>query len=403
MSFLSSLSLIILLSLILGGLFKKINLPALIIMMFIGIVFGPYVLGLISPSLINISSDIRQICLIIILCRAGLSIDIDGLRKNGISSILLCFLPAIFEMLGYLILGVTILKLSALESLLLGSVMSAVSPAVIVPRMFTLKEKGYGIKSGVPDVIMAGASLDDIVVIVLFTSFLATFNNTTASINIIWQLPSSIVLSILIGCILGFFLHKIFVWLKTNDEINVLVILSVSFLYVAIEKLLKPYLPYASMLSVITMCVILMILDKNKAKVLSKKFSKLWILGEIMLFSLVGMEVNTDIIFDNIGINILVIFSALMIRMIGVMLCLVRSKFNIKERIFIMFSYIPKATVQAAIGGIPLSVGLSVGNLILTFAVLSIVITAPLGAILMDLSYKKLLDKNDVDIQYLDN
>lgn len=398
MSLLSSLSLVILLSLILGSLFKKINLPALIIMMFIGIVFGPYVLNLISPSLINISGDIRQVCLIIILCRAGLSIDIDGLRKNGLSSILLCFLPAIFEILGYLVLGVTILKLSALESLLLGSVMSAVSPAVIVPRMLTLKEKGYGIKKGVPDVIMAGASLDDIIVIVLFTSFLATFNNSMASINILWQLPSSIVLSILIGCILGLILHKIFVWFNTSDEINLLVILSVSFLYVAIEKLLKQYLPFASMLSVITMCIIIMLLDRNKAKVLSKKFSKLWIIGEIMLFSLVGMEVNIHIIFNNIGINILIVFSALVIRMIGVLLCLVKSKFNIKERLFIMFSYIPKATVQAALGGIPLSVGLSVGNIILTFAVLSIVITAPLGAILMDFSYKKLLNKDDVNI-----
>ena len=360
-------------------------------MLVTGIVLGPYVLNLISPSILNISADLRKLALVIILTRAGLNLNLKDLKKNGLSAALLCFLPATAEIAGYILAGTLILKLTVLEATLLGCVMAAVSPAVVVPRMLKLKESGYGTDKGIPDMIMTGASADDVYVIVLFTCLMGMAEGGNFSFNIIWQIPVSIIAGVGVGIAVGFaFVLFIKKW-HMRDSVKVIIILSIAFLFVALENAVDEWVPYSSLLSVIAFGAVVFAKHEVCAKRLSGKFSKLWIFAEILLFVLVGAEVNISFALSNCGFIICTIILALFFRMLGVLLCVSFSALNFKERLFCMIAYCPKATVQAAIGALPLAAGLACGQTILTAAVLAIIITAPLGAFLTDITYKKLL------------
>lgn len=395
MDFLTSIAVISLCALLLGTLCNKIKLPPLIGMLITGIVLGPYVLALISPSLLDLSADLRKLALIIILTRAGLNLNLKDLKKNGVCAVLLCFLPALTEIGGYMLLGTLILKMTVLDAALLGSVMAAVSPAVVVPRMLKLKESGYGTDKGIPDMIMTGASADDVFVIVLFTSLTAMSEGAAFSFDIFWQVPLSIVLGIAVGILVGWLFVLFIKRFHIRDSIKVILILCLSLLFVTAENYAGEYVPYSSLLSVITFGAVIFARHSVCAERLSKKFSKLWIFAEILLFVLVGAEVNLQYAAANFGPIIGVIALALLFRMAGVFVSVSFSALNMKEKLFCMIAYCPKATVQAAIGAIPLTMGLACGQTILTAAVLSILITAPLGAFLTDITYKKLLKRSD--------
>lgn len=395
MDFLTSLGVISICALMLGTILKKIKLPPLIGMLIIGIVLGPYALNLISPSIIGISADLRKLALIIILTRAGLSLNLKDLKKNGLSAVLLCFVPALLEIIGYIIFGKLLLNLTVLDAGLLGCVMAAVSPAVVVPRMLKLKESGYGTDKGIPDMIMTGASADDVFVIVLFTSLLTMTEGGGFSLNIVWQVPVSIMLGIIVGVVTGYLFVLFVKRVHIRDSIKVIIILSISFLFVALENAIGEIVPYSGLLSVIAFGAVIFAKHNVCAVRLSSKFSKLWIMAEILLFVLVGAEVNIEYAVRNSGMIICVILIALIFRMLGVFLCVFMSKLNMKERLFSMIAYMPKATVQAAIGSIPLSMGLPCGEIILTAAVIAILLTAPLGAFLTDITYKRLLNKQE--------
>lgn len=393
-----SIALIVLCGMFLGYICKLIKLPSLIGMILTGILLGPYVFNLIDGSILNISADIRKIALIIILTRAGLSLDISGLKKIGRPAVLMCFLPASFELLGMLILGPVLLNLTLLESAILGSVLAAVSPAVVVPRMIKLMEEGYGNGKSIPQLILAGASVDDVFVIVLFTTFTGIAQGGSASIMEFINIPISVAAGIAIGLIVGTLLSKYFSLFHVRDTVKVLIILSISFLLVVLEDVLqntlKTPVTFAALISIMFIGISL---RKNRREVsdrLSSKFNKLWVGAEIFLFVLVGATVNISYL-SGVGIKaIIVIAGALIFRMTGVFVCLIKTELNMKERGFTMMAYTPKATVQAAIGGIPLSLGLACGDITLTVAVLAIIITAPIGAFAIDLSYKKLLKKD---------
>lgn len=390
---LTSLALIFLCGLLLGSIFQKIKLPPLLGMIITGIILGPYALNLIDQSVLSISSDLRQIALIIILTRAGLNLDINSLKKVGRPAILMCFLPACFEIIGMVLLAPPLLGISILDALIMGTVVAAVSPAVIVPKMLKLIETGYGKDKSIPQMIMAGASVDDVFVIVLFTSFTGLAQGESFSPISLIQVPISIILGIglgiLIGIILGFFFKKV----HMRDSIKVIIILSISFLLVTLENSLKGIVPISGLIAIMSIGISLQKIRSDASKRISTKFSKLWVAAELMLFVLVGATVDIKYAFSAGIMAILLIFGVLVFRMIGVLICLIKTKLNKKERLFCMIAYCPKATVQAAIGYIPLTMGLSCGNIVLTVAVLSILITAPLGAFFIELLYKKLLKK----------
>lgn len=395
MDFLTSIAVICVSALLLGSVCSKIKLPPLLGMLIIGIVLGPYVLNLISPSILGISADLRELALIIILTRAGLNLNLKDLKKNGLSAIMLCFVPASIEILAYLLLGTLILRLDALSAAILGCVMAAVSPAVVVPRMLKLKETGYGTDKGIPDMIMTGASADDVYVIVLFTSLTTMAGGGSFSWNILWQVPVSIILGIAVGIVTGWLFVKFVKKIHMRDSIKVILILSISFLFIALQNAIENTVPYSGLLSVIAFGAVVYAKHEVCAKRLSLKFSKLWIFAEILLFVLVGAEVNIQYALNKCGLIICVILLALLLRMAGVFLCVAFSALNAKERLFCMIAYTPKATVQAAIGAIPLTMGLASGQTILTAAVLAILITAPLGAFCTDLTYRRLLKKSE--------
>lgn len=390
---LTSLALIFLCGLLLGSIFQKIKLPPLLGMIITGIILGPHTLNLIDQSVLSISSDLRQIALIIILTRAGLNLDINSLKKVGRPAILMCFLPACFEIIGMVLLAPPLLGISILDALIMGTVVAAVSPAVIVPKMLKLIETGYGKDKSIPQMIMAGASVDDVFVIVLFTSFTGLAQGESFSPISLIQVPISIILGIglgiLIGIILGFFFKKV----HMRDSIKVIIILSISFLLVTLENSLKGIVPISGLIAIMSIGISLQKIRSDASKRISTKFSKLWVAAELMLFVLVGATVDIKYAFSAGIMAILLIFGVLVFRMIGVLICLIKTKLNKKERLFCMIAYCPKATVQAAIGYIPLTMGLSCGNIVLTVAVLSILITAPLGAFFIELLYKKLLKK----------
>lgn len=383
-----SISLILIMGMSLGHICQKLKLPSLLGMLLTGIILGPYVLNLLDPNILAISGDLRKIALIIILTRAGLGLDLSGLKKLGRPAILMCFLPATFELLAVLLLAPTLLDLSPLESLILGSVLAAVSPAVVVPRMVKLMDEGY---KGIPDLILAGASVDDVYVIVLFATFIGMAQGQGANIMSFINIPISIFLGILIGLLLGYVLAFFFKNIHIRDTSKVLIILSISLLLVVIEDFLTTSITFSSLIAIMFIGVGLKRNREVVAKRLSIKYGKLWVGAEVFLFVLVGATVNINYL-SHVGFKaLLLIILALVFRMFGVFICLLKTNLNKKEKLFAMIAYTPKATVQAAIGGIPLSLGLSCGDIILTVAVLAIVLTAPLGAFAIDLSYKKLL------------
>lgn len=390
-----SIALILLVGMSASWICKKIKLPGLLGMLATGIVLGPYVLNLIDSSILNISSELRKIALIIILTRAGLGLDITGLKKIGRPAILMCFLPASFELLGIILIAPRVLGMSVLEAAIMGAVLAAVSPAVVVPRMVKLMDNGYGTAKGIPQLILAGASVDDVYVIVLFSTFTGMMQGKGASIINFVNIPVSIILGMGIGILAGYLLAMYFKKIHIRDTIKVLLILSISFILVATEDMLNTPIKFSALIAIMFVGVGLHKKRDVVAKRLSKKYEKLWIASEVFLFVLVGATVNINYL-GNVGIKaLIVIFGALIFRMAGVFVCLIKTELNKKERLFAMMAYTPKATVQAAIGGIPLALNFACGETVLTIAVLAIVITAPLGAFAMDLSYKKLLRRNE--------
>ena len=388
---LTSLSLIFILGILMGSIFSKLNLPKLIGMILTGIILGPYMLNILDNSILEISPDLRQIALVIILTRAGLALDLDSLKKVGRPAILMCFIPAIFEMLGFLLLGPKLLGLSLIDSLILGTVIAAVSPAVIVPRMLKLKEEGYGVNKCIPQIILAGASVDDIFVITLFSIFTSLATGRNFTYTTLLNIPISIITGIIIGIISSLLLIKLFKTVHIRDSIKIIIILSVSFLFLTVEDLLEGIIPISGLLAVMSLGVTLLRKYPILANRISTKYSKLWLGAEILLFVLVGATVNISYTLKSGAVAILLILSTLIFRMVGVLLSLIKTNLTFKEKIFCVLAYMPKATVQAAIGAVPLSMGLPCGETILTMAVLSILITAPLGAIGIDKNYKKLL------------
>ena len=382
-----SLALILILGVIASYLFKKINMPSLIGYIFIGIILGPYCLNVLDSSLLDISSTLRNIALVIILTRAGLTLKITDLKKIGISAFLMSFVPALMEILGFVLLSRSLLDISINEALIMGSIIAAVSPAVIVPRMIDLINNNYGTLKGIPQLILAGSSVDDVVVLVLFTSFLSLENANSFDILALIQIPLSIILGIIIGCIIGFIIDKIFRMININTISQLLVVLSISF----ILKYAEDYFVFSGLIAIMALSITLKYLNTAITDKLQSNYNNLWSVFEIFLFVLVGAMVNISYAFKA-GINvILIIIGSLLFRMIGVFICLLTTKFNRKEKIFCFIAYMPKATVQAAIGAIPLSIGLSCGDLALTIAVCSILLSAPVGAYLIDHLYDKLL------------
>lgn len=391
---LTSLALIFLFGLIFGALFQKLRLPPLLGMLIVGIVLGPYALDWLDDSLLSISADLRQIALIIILTRAGLNLNISDLKKVGRPAVLMCFLPACFEILGMLVLAPPLLHISYLDAAIMGAVVGAVSPAVIVPKMLRLMEEGYGTEKSIPQLILAGASVDDVFVIVLFSSFTGLAKGESLSPWRFAEIPISILLGVLLGAALGLALAFFFQKVHVRDSVKVLLLLSFSFLLVALEDALEGVVPISGLIAVMSLGIALQRKRDIVAKRLSLKFSKLWVAAELLLFVLVGATVDLHYAYAAGLSAVVLIFGVLVFRMAGVWVCLLKTKLLFKERLFCMLAYMPKATVQAAIGSVPLSMGLSCGNIVLTVAVLAILITAPLGAFLIDLTYKKLLSRD---------
>lgn len=388
-----SISLILLVGMSVGWICKKMKLPSLLGMLITGIVLGPYMLNLLDDSILGISAELRKIALIIILTRAGLGLDLSGLKKIGRPAVLMCFVPASLELLGILLIAPKLLGISLLEAAILGAVLAAVSPAVVVPRMVKLMEEGYGVREGIPQLILAGASVDDVYVIVLFSTFLGMIQGESASIIHFINIPISIVLGVGIGFLIGIILAYYFKKVHIRDTSKVLIILSISLLLVVLEDHLTIPITFSALIAIMFIGIGLQKKREVVARRLSVKYGKLWVAAEVFLFVLVGATVNIGYL-SKVGVKALVVIAvALIFRMFGVFLCLLGTSLDKKERLFAMMAYTPKATVQAAIGGIPLSLGLACGDIVLTVAVLAIVLTAPAGAFAMDLSYKKFLKK----------
>ena len=388
-----SISLILLVGMSVGWICQKMKLPSLLGMLVTGMVLGPYMLNLLDDSILGISAELRKIALIIILTRAGLGLDLSGLKKIGRPAVLMCFVPASLELLGILLIAPKLLGISMLEAAILGAVLAAVSPAVVVPRMVKLMEEGYGVREGIPQLILAGASVDDVYVIVLFSTFLGMIQGESASVIHFINIPISIVLGVGIGFLIGVILAYYFKKVHIRDTSKVLIILSISLLLVVLEDHLTIPITFSALIAIMFIGIGLQKKREAVARRLSVKYGKLWVAAEVFLFVLVGATVNIGYL-GKVGVKALVVIAvALIFRMFGVFLCLLGTSLDKKERLFAMMAYTPKATVQAAIGGIPLSLGLACGEIVLTVAVLAIVLTAPAGAFAMDLSYKKFLKK----------
>ena len=389
-----SISLILILGMFMGWICQKIKLPSLLGMLVTGIILGPYVLNMLDDSILGISAELRKIALIIILTRAGLGLDLSGLKKIGRPAALMCFVPASFELIGMILMAPKLMGLTVLEAAIMGAVLAAVSPAVVVPRMVKLMDEGYGVNEGIPQLILAGASVDDVYVIVLFSTFVGMMQGEGASVLKFVNIPISILLGIMIGLLLGVLLAYFFEKVHIRDTSKVLIILSVSFLLVVMEDKLTTAITFSALIAIMFIGIGLQKKREVVAKRLSVKYGKLWVAAEVFLFVLVGATVNIGYL-GKVGVKaLIVIIGALVFRMVGVFMCLLGTSLKRKERLFAMLAYTPKATVQAAIGGIPLALGFACGDLVLTVAVLAIVLTAPLGAFAIDLSYKKLLQRN---------
>lgn len=390
---LTSIAIILLFGLLVGWIFSKMKLPSLLGMIIVGIVLSPHCLNLVDDSILTISGDLRQIALVIILTRAGLSLNFSDLKKVGRPAILMCFVPACIEMVGTIIFAPLLLDVSILDAAIIGSVMAAVSPAVVVPRMIKLIEDGYGTDKSIPQLILAGASVDDVFVIVVFTALTTLASTGEVSAISFIQIPTSILLGVLLGGVVGTILVWFFKRFHIRDSVKVLIILSVSFLLLELQNRLEGIVPVSGLLAIMSVGIIINQKYDVLAKRLSVKYNKLWLGAEIFLFVLVGIAVDLKYAIAAGVVVILLVILALVFRMMGVAISLVKTKLNKKERLFCAVAYTPKATVQAALGTVPLVMGLSCGELVLTVAVISILITAPFGAICVDNLYKKLLSK----------
>lgn len=396
---LTSLSLIFLVGLAMAAICREIKLPRIIGMLVTGIVLGPFVLDFLDPSILNISSALRQMALVIILIKAGLSLNIRDLKKVGRPAILMAFLPAVFEILAFILFAPKILGVTLVEAAIMGAVLGAVSPAVVVPKMVYLMESHYGTNKSIPQLILAGASLDDVFVIVLFSTFVSMAQGGSASVMDFVNIPVSIVLGIALGAVMGWLLSMFFETSYVHkhhirNSTKVIIVLGTAFLLIAIEGWTEKYVSISGLLAVMSMACILQIKSTDSvSKRLSEKFGKLWIAAEVILFVLVGAAVDIRYTLEAGLAAIVLIVVSLVFRSIGVLLCMIGTPLNVKERMFCMIAYLPKATVQAAIGSVPLSLGLPCGNIVLSIAVLSIIITAPLGAFGIDMSYRRLLKK----------
>ncbi len=370
---------------------ERLKLPALLGMMATGVALGPYGLDVIDPIILHLSAELRQIALIVILIRAGLALDLKDLKKVGRPAILMCFVPATFELAAVVCFAPLLLGITRLEAAILGAVLAAVSPAVVVPRMLQIMERGYGQEKGIPQMILAGASVDDIYVIVLFTALLGMEQGQGFNALSLARIPISILLGLGLGILSGLGMAALFCRVHMRDTVKVLLLLGTSFLFVSLESAVKEYLPISGLLAVMALGGTILKQNKVLATRISRKYSKIWVAAELLLFVLVGAAVDVRYI-GRAGMAAMgLILAALVFRMGGVFFCLLKTNLNGKERLFAAIAYLPKATVQAAIGGIPLSLGIPAGHTILAVAVLSIVITAPLGAMGMDLTYRKLL------------
>lgn len=391
---LTSIALILLLGLLLGSIFSKMRLPSLLGMIIVGIVLSPYALDLIDESILDISADLRQIALVIILTRAGLSLDVADLKKAGRPAILMCFVPACIEIVGTIILAPVLLGVTLLESAIIGSVIAAVSPAVIVPRMIRLMEEGYGKMHSIPQLILAGASVDDVFVIVVFTALTSLASTGAVSVISFLQIPVAILTGIGIGAAAGSILTIFFQKFHMRDSVKILIILSFSFLFLELQNRLEGIIPISGLLAIMSLGMVMKQRYSVLAKRLSNKYNKLWVAAEVFLFVLVGATVDLKYAITAGVFAVLLVVGALIFRMLGVAISLVKTKLTRREKVFCMIAYTPKATVQAAIGAIPFSMGLPCGQTVLTVAVLSILITAPFGAICIDNLYKRLLSSD---------
>ena len=390
---LTSLAIIFLSGLALSAVFQKLRMPGLLGMLLAGVLLSPHAFNLLDSSILDLSSDLRRIALVIILTRAGLGLSLGELKKVGRPAFLLCFVPACFEILGVVLLAPKLLGVTTLEAAIMGAVVAAVSPAVIVPRMLKLIEEGRGQKNSIPQMLMAGASVDDVFVIVLFTSFTTLAQGGTLSAVSFFTIPISIITGILGGLLAGLAFMVFLKKTRVRDSVTVILLLSLSFLLLALETAFEK-IPFSGFVAVMTMGAAMRKKDEALAKRISAKFGELWTGAELLLFVLVGVTVDVRYAAAAGIWPVLVIVGALVFRMAGVYCCVIKTQLTGKERLFSMLAYLPKATVQAAIGSIPLSMGLPCGQMVLTVAVLAILITAPMGALGIDLTYEKLLDES---------
>lgn len=397
---LTSLSLIFLVGLAMGSICQRLKLPRIIGMLITGIVLGPFILNLLDPSLLSISADLRKMALIIILLKAGLSLTLSDLKKVGRPAILLSFIPATFELVGYVLFAPLILGITRIEAAIMGAVLSAVSPAVVVPRMVHLIENKYGTKKAIPQMIMAGSSCDDIFVIVLFTTFLSMAKGGNVQVIDFLNIPVSIILGIILGAVVGYLLYLFFETTYAHKQcirnsLKVIIILGFSFLLITIETWAEGTVAISGLLAVVSMaCVLKMKSPVFVSNRLSDKFGKLWLASEVILFVLVGVAVDIRYTLTAGLAAVLMILIALFFRSCGVLLCTLKTTLTWQERIFCVIAYLPKATVQAAIGSVPLAIGLACGKIVLSVAVMAILITAPIGAWGIDSTYKKLLERD---------
>lgn len=390
---LTSIAIILLLGLMVGWLFSKVKLPSLLGMIIVGIVISPHCLNIVDEAILGISGDLRQIALVIILTRAGLSLNLEDLKKVGRPAVLMCFVPACIEMVGTIVFAPILLGVSYLEAAIIGSVIAAVSPAVIVPRMIKLMDEGYGTAKSIPQLILAGASVDDVFVIVVFTALTTLASTGNISATSFLQIPISILLGVLLGVLVGFCLVWFFKKCHMRDSVKVLIILSISFLLLEVQNRLEGIVPVSGLLAIMSTGILVNQKYDVLAKRLSVKYNKLWLGAEVFLFVLVGIAVDMKYAMAAGVVVIALVLIALLFRMGGVILSLIKTKLDAKERVFCAIAYTPKATVQAAIGTIPLAMGLACGEMVLTVAVVAILLTAPLGALCMDSLYKKMLRK----------
>lgn len=391
---LGSLALILLCGLLFGSLFKKIKLPSLVGMLLTGIILGPHVLNLLDPTIILIGPDLRQIALIIILTKAGLSLDLEDLKSVGGPAILMSFIPAIFEMTATIIFAPILFKISYLDAALLGAVIASASPAVIIPRMLKLIEEGYGTDKKIPQMILASDSIDDVFNITIFTLLIGIQTGQNNGSFVLLSVPISMILGIVIGILSGFLLSDLFKKIHIRDSNKVIILLGIGFMFIYLENILSNIVPFSGLLAIMVNGIIILKQRPLVAKRLTLKFTKLWTAAEIILFVLIGALVDINYASKYLLLSITLLVIILIIRGIGILICLIKTDFNKKERTFTALSGIPKATVQAAIGAIPLTLGLSSGELILSVAVIAILFTAPLGALIIDSTYKKLLNHN---------